>query len=166
MFNVERTGSEVRKLKYDDSKCLGCGICSEVCPTSSLRLGPTVPIARGLIEMDCLSVNANSCVLCGLCSVACPFDALSLTIDGISIKEIESYPAWEVESTVDDEECIYCGRCYNACPRDSILFERKLPNPADLVRGEIEINKDQYELTGQPGNYTINFINDKVITAN
>ena len=62
MFNVERAGSEVRKLKYDDSKCLGCGICSEVCPTASLRLGPTVPIARGLIEMDLLSVKADSCV--------------------------------------------------------------------------------------------------------
>ena len=49
MFNVERTGSEIRKLEYKDTKCLGCGICAEVCPTESLRLGPTVPIARGLI---------------------------------------------------------------------------------------------------------------------
>ena len=96
MFNVERTGSEVRKLKYNDTKCLGCGICTEVCPTTSLRLGPTVPIARGLIEMDLLSVNTDSCVLCGLCSVACPFDALSLTIDDTPIKEMDNYPAWEV----------------------------------------------------------------------
>ena len=62
MFNVERTGSEIRKLTYNDTKCLGCGICSEVCPTTSLRLGPTVPIARGLIEMDPISVNEDSCV--------------------------------------------------------------------------------------------------------
>ena len=143
MFNVERTGSEVRKLKYNDTKCLGCGICSEVCPTTSLRLGPTVPIARGLIEMDLLSVNADSCVLCGLCSVACPFDALSLTIDGTPIKEMDNYPTWEVESEVCEDDCVYCGRCSIACPRDAILFERKLPAREELVRGEISIDNEK-----------------------
>lgn len=143
MFDVEREGVEHRKLSYKDVNCVGCGICSEVCPTSSLRLGPVVPIARGLIEMDLVSCNGDSCVLCGLCSVACPFDALTLTIDGQSIKDMDSYPSWETESDVNDDDCIYCGRCYDICPRDSILFERKLPNPADLVRGEIEINKDK-----------------------
>ena len=143
MFDIERDGAEHRKLSYKDKNCVGCGICVNVCPTESLRLGPVVPIARGLIEMDLVSVNANSCVFCGLCSVACPFDALSLTIDDISVKELNSYPVWDIESTVDDEECIYCGRCYNVCPRDSILFDRTLPTTQDLVRGEISIDDEQ-----------------------
>ena len=143
MFNVVREGVEHRKLSYKDTYCLGCGICTDVCPTSSLRLGPTVPIARGLIEMDLVSCNGDSCVLCGLCSVACPFDALTLTIDGNDIKDEGNYPVWETECVVDDDECIYCGRCYAICPRDSILFERRLPNPVDLVRGEIEIDEDE-----------------------
>ena len=143
MFNIERNGAEHRELSYKDVNCVGCGICTDVCPTSSLRLGPLVPIARGLIEMDLISVNADSCVFCGLCSVACPFDALSLKIDGESIKDNKNYPAWETEAEINDEECMYCGRCYEVCPRDSIIFERNLPNAADLVRGEIEIDKDQ-----------------------
>ena len=143
MFNIERDGEEKRKLSYADKKCVGCGICTNVCPTSSLRLGPLVPIARGLIEMDLISVNQDSCVFCGLCSVACPFDALDLTIDGESVKDMGNYPVWETESEVDEEDCIYCGRCNEVCPRDSIIFERYLPNPADLVRGEISIDKDQ-----------------------
>lgn len=143
MFNIERNGEEHRKLSYNDEKCVGCSICADVCLTSSLRLGPLVPIARGLIEMDLISVNQDSCVFCGLCSVACPFDALSLSIDGESIKDKSNYPIWETESKVDDEDCMYCGRCYEVCPRDTILFERHLPNPADLVRGEISIDKDQ-----------------------
>ena len=143
MFNIERTGEEHRELSYKDSYCVGCGICTDVCPTSSLRLGPLVPIARGLIEMDLISVNQDSCVFCGLCSVACPFDALSLEINGESIKDNNNYPAWETESEINDEDCMYCGRCYDVCPRDSIIFERHLPNAADLVRGEIEIDKDQ-----------------------
>ncbi|WP_458454340.1 tungsten-dependent formylmethanofuran dehydrogenase subunit FwdF [Methanobrevibacter sp.] len=143
MFNIERKGEEHRKLAYKDKNCVGCGICVNVCPTDSLRLGPIVPIARGLIEMDLISVNEESCVLCGLCSIACPFDSLSLLINGTDIKENEAYPVWNVESQIDDEECIYCGRCYSICPRDSILFERKLPDPVDLVRGEIDIDKQQ-----------------------
>ena len=127
MFSIERTGEEHRKLSYKDVNCVGCGICVDVCPTTSLRLGPIVPIARGLIEMDLISVNSDSCVLCGLCSVACPFDALSLEIDDSKIKEMDNYPFWETESKVDDEDCIYCGRCYSVCPRDSIIFERNLP---------------------------------------
>ena len=143
MFNIERAGEESRKLSYNNKNCVSCGICAEVCPTSSLRLGPIVPIARGLIEMDSISVNEDSCVFCGLCSVACPFDALSLSIDGTTIKEMENYPAWDTECDVNDDDCIYCGRCYTVCPQDSIIFERNLPNPADLVRGEISIDDEK-----------------------
>ena len=143
MFNIEREGEEHRNLYYKDEHCVGCGICVEVCPTDSLRLGPIVPIARGLIEMNLVSINKDSCVFCGLCSVSCPFDSLDLTIDGVNVKDIESYPVWDVESKIDEENCIYCGRCHNVCPRDSIIFERKLPSPVDLVRGEMEIDNDQ-----------------------
>jgi 4Fe-4S ferredoxin len=93
--------------------------------------------------MDLISVNEDSCVFCGLCSVSCPFDALSLSIDGEKIKELESYPKWDVISEINDEDCIYCGRCYSICPQDAILFERRLPSPVDLVRGEISIDKDE-----------------------
>ena len=132
MFTIEREGEEYRNS----------GICVETCPTSSLKLGPLVPIARGLIEMDLISVS-DSCVFCGLCSIACPFDSLSLTIDGEDIKDIESYPSWDVQSNIDDEDCIYCGRCKSICPRDSILFERKLPDVSSLVRGEISFDEDK-----------------------
>ena len=54
MFNVKREGNETRKLSYKDNNCIGCSICVDVCPTNSLRTGPIVPIARGLIEMDLL----------------------------------------------------------------------------------------------------------------
>lgn len=143
MFDIKREGEQYRNLSYQDANCLGCGICVEVCPTDSLRLGPIVPIARGLIEMDLVSINADSCVFCGLCSVACPFEALSLNIDGINVKDMEEYPIWEVESIVDDDDCIYCGRCYEVCPQDSIIFKRNLPETKDLVRGEIDIDEDK-----------------------
>ena len=143
MFNIERNGEEHRCLEYKDKNCVGCGICVNVCPSDSLRLGPIVPIARGLIEMDLVSVNSDTCVFCGLCSTACPFDALSLIIDGSDIKQLDSYPSWDVEKKIDEDDCIYCGRCYSICPQDSIIFRRNLPNPVDLVRGEINIDEEQ-----------------------
>lgn len=143
MFDIKREGNESRRLNYKDNNCIGCGICVDVCPTNSLRTGPIVPIARGLIEMDLISINSNSCVLCGLCSSACPFDALSLEINGEDIKDSGLYPTWDVESKVNDDDCIYCGRCYSACPRDAILFERNLPDPQELVRGEIRIDDEK-----------------------
>ena len=143
MFNIKREGNEHRKLSYNDTNCLGCGICSDVCPTNSLRLGPTVPIARGLIEMDLISINENSCVFCGLCSVACPFNALDLSIDDVSVKEINTYPEWDIKCVVNNDDCIYCGRCVKACPQDSIIFERKLPERSALVRGEIDIDDEK-----------------------
>ena len=142
MFNIEREGSEHRVLSYKDQNCVGCGICTDVCPTDSLRLGPIVPIARGLIEMDFISVNADSCAFCGLCSSACPFNALDLTINDVSVKELDIYPDWNVKSDINDD-CIYCGRCYEVCPQDSIIFKRELPNPSDLVRGEIDIDDEK-----------------------
>lgn len=143
MFSIKRDGEEKRVLKYEDKNCVGCGICSDVCPSSSLRLGQLVPIARGLIEMDLVSVKESSCVFCGLCATACPFDALSLYVDDVNIKDIDYYPIWKKDAIVGDEDCVYCKKCYEACPTDSIIFERNLPNPVDLVRGEIEIYKDK-----------------------
>ena len=108
MFSIKRDGEEKRVLKYEDKNCVGCGICSDVCPSSSLRLGPLVPIARGLIEMDLVSVNESSCVFCGLCATACPFDALSLYVDDVNIKDIDYYPIWKKDAIVGDEDCVYC----------------------------------------------------------
>jgi len=67
MVSVEREGEQKRSLSYRKNKCVGCGICTDICPTEALRLGPLVPIARGLVDMDYVNVDKNKCALCGLC---------------------------------------------------------------------------------------------------
>jgi len=142
MVSVEREGEQKRSLSYRKNKCVGCGICSDICPTEALRLGPLVPIARGLVDMDYVNVDKNKCALCGLCASSCPFDAFQFKIDDINIKENELYPKWKSSAEIDEEKCLYCKACETACPRDAITVSRELPDRNKLVSGEIEINED------------------------
>jgi 4Fe-4S ferredoxin len=143
MVTINRKGKEDRSLSHENEKCVGCGICSDICPTESIKLGPILPIARGLLQMDYININKDSCVLCGLCASACPFDALDFTVNSKNSKEMQNYPKWENEACINEEECIYCGSCVKACPKDAIFLNRVLPKVEDLVRGEAEIDLDK-----------------------
>jgi 4Fe-4S ferredoxin len=143
MSTVERYGNEKRFLEYFNDNCVGCGICIDICPTEALKLGPILPIARQIVDMDYVSLNANKCVLCGLCASSCPFEAYEFKIGDINIKNLDEYPHWTHTSSIDDMECIYCKACETACPQDVITVKRELPKTSDLVIGEIEINQKE-----------------------
>lgn len=143
MVSIDREGKENRSLSHKNEKCVGCGICADLCPTNSIKLGPVLPIARGLLKMDYIKIDKDTCALCGLCASACPFDALDFSINGVNAKELDVYPKWEHEAGIDEENCIYCGSCEKACPRDAIYLKRDLPKVEDLVRGEAEIDLDK-----------------------
>ena len=143
MASVVRNGTDSRELTHVNHKCVGCGICVDICPTDSLKLGPVLPVARGILEMDLVNLQKNSCVLCGLCSFACPAGAFDFKINNEDLEENPNYPKWDCGSEIVDEKCIYCGNCKKACPRDAIVIHRILPNRKDLVMGETEIYKDK-----------------------
>lgn len=143
MASVLREGKENRSLTHEDQKCVGCGICTDICPTSSIKLGPILPIARGLLKVDKININKESCCLCGLCASSCPFDALEFDIEGVNCKNRPEYPKWTHDAQIKEEDCIYCGRCEKACPTDAIFLDRVLPKTEDLVRGETEIDAEK-----------------------
>ena len=143
MACVLREGKEKRELTHSNENCIGCGICSDVCPVSALKLGPILPIARGLLQKDSVNINESKCVLCGLCASACAFNALDLKINDESIKDMKNYPKWHHGTTINKEDCIFCGKCETQCPRDSIAMNRNLPNIQDLTIGEIKTSIDK-----------------------
>lgn len=142
MLSVVREGKEYRSLSHNNAKCLGCGICADVCPTNSINLGPILPIARGLLKTNKITIN-DDCCLCGLCASACPFDSLDLNIENVNTKNRAEYPKWAHYAQINEKECIYCGRCEKSCPQEAIYLNRTLPDVRDLVKGESEVDHDK-----------------------
>ena len=58
----------VSSLKYEESKCTGCGICAIVCPHRILK------IVQRKIEI----ANKDSCMECGACMINCQEEAISV----------------------------------------------------------------------------------------
>lgn len=143
MVSIIRLGKENRTLEHLNEKCLGCGICVDMCPTDSIKLGPVLPIARGLLKSDFININKDTCCLCGLCAFSCPFNTLKFKINDLDAKMLPNYPVWKHEASIKEDECIYCGRCVTACPKDAIHLNRNFPERKDLVCGEAKIDLEK-----------------------
>lgn len=59
---------DVVTLRMDSEKCIGCGMCLEVCPRAVFRM------TNGTAEI----ANRDACIECGACSRNCPVEALNV----------------------------------------------------------------------------------------
>ncbi|MEM1885688.1 MAG: 4Fe-4S binding protein, partial [Candidatus Jordarchaeales archaeon] len=109
-----------KKLIYDAERCVGCGLCKEVCPSNAIELGPIPEIAMGEVEAPKIMINQDACSYCGLCSAVCPVKAIRFEMKGKSILEMEEYPRLIKEVKVDEEKCAPCLICQYTCPNDAI----------------------------------------------
>ncbi len=55
-------------LRLDEKKCIGCGMCTIVCPHAVLQL------TNGKVEIG----ERDACMECGACARNCPVSALSV----------------------------------------------------------------------------------------
>ena len=61
--------SDVVTLDLDEDKCVGCGVCTQVCPHAVLAVN------NGKVQI----LNRDMCMECGACALNCPTHALSVT---------------------------------------------------------------------------------------
>jgi len=61
-------------MQFSATRCIGCALCVDVCPQSSLAL---LPAAGGRLAMV---FDDDTCIRCGLCVHRCPTDALDFTL--------------------------------------------------------------------------------------
>jgi len=59
---------DVVTLKLDESRCVGCGMCLEVCPHAVFKMN-----GHSVVIQD-----KDACMECGACSRNCPAEALSV----------------------------------------------------------------------------------------
>jgi ferredoxin len=56
----------VTTLTLDEKKCVGCGMCMDVCPHAVFRMN----------EKHVQIRNRDACMECGACAKNCPVDAI------------------------------------------------------------------------------------------
>ncbi len=60
---------DVATLVLDGQKCIGCSLCTEVCPHAVFEMN----------ENKAEIVDFNACMECGACVSNCPVDAISVS---------------------------------------------------------------------------------------
>ena len=60
---------DVTTLSYDYENCIGCGICTQVCPHEVFIIN----------ENKTKIINQDFCIECGACTLNCPTKALDVS---------------------------------------------------------------------------------------
>ena len=72
------------QLVWFKEKCIGCGICVDMCPKKAILYFPAeFKASKRSSDRPTIDFEPDKCVLCGECVVACPMDeTLVMTVDG------------------------------------------------------------------------------------
>jgi ferredoxin len=65
---VLRYIKDVVTLQLDDARCIGCGMCIDVCPHAVLKIA----------DKKARIVDRDACMECGACAKNCPVSAISV----------------------------------------------------------------------------------------
>jgi len=139
-----------RTLKYDYTRCNGCGICVSVCPTKALELGSIPEIATGL-DAPPVTWNIDLCTFCGMCAAFCPVNAIKMDTNDVDVAGGDSLLNMD---TSFNEQCLPCLICERTCPHDAIEVELNLPTKESLFpfdetgKGSIEVDMEKCTLCG------------------
>jgi len=144
---------ESTQLDLDKNKCVGCGVCSKVCPREAVYRGPIGASIKITTEDLVPSIYyPDKCSFCGVCTYMCPFFSLSLKINDKKIENNElllfkekALPKLEFELvdceeigrqarkyvegkiSVNTDECTGgCSTCIEICPTGAFTFPEKL----------------------------------------
>ncbi|MBA4336973.1 ferredoxin [bacterium] len=84
---------EVGEIIFDQTKCIGCGNCTVVCPTNFLSLNERNRVAPS-------SDEKKDCVNCGQCILHCPVGAIKSAGEFDELLNLETYMADENKTIV------------------------------------------------------------------
>ncbi|MBL3285167.1 NADH-quinone oxidoreductase subunit I [Rickettsiales endosymbiont of Paramecium tredecaurelia] len=75
LSNKFRGEHALRTYSNGKQRCVGCKLCSAICPASAIRVesGENKEGKRCAITYE---IDMTKCIYCGLCQEACPVDAI------------------------------------------------------------------------------------------
>jgi hydrogenase-4 component H len=91
------------KIDIDETKCIGCGGCANVCPSRLIRFYDDAATTRMEFILD-------RCTYCGRCAEVCPEQAITMT------QQFETATDDKTDLYIEQElymaTCARCGRCF------------------------------------------------------
>jgi len=104
-------------LSIDKSKCIGCDLCTSICPKEA-----AVRVREK--ERLIVTVDADKCVLCGACEPFCPSGAIVMKVSNQPkniLVERQGLPVPLDKILIDAAKCPPdCLKCVDACPVQAI----------------------------------------------
>lgn len=131
---------EKRLLDFLPDRCIGCGLCADICPLYAIAMGPIGAIVSGKAEGPYLTIDEKTCTLCGLCCVTCPKNALQLYVDEVNIKDMKGYLKLTAHFKLDEKLCApfdkekgeICTACEDCCPTKALEVVEVSPSKYEV----------------------------------
>lgn len=118
-------------VELDASRCITCGICSEVCVSAAIEVRPGV-------RDGSWSYDPGACTFCGFCVTHCPMDALSQAED-----RGEPYGRAGEQRTIATVSYPDCERCGSpTLPSAVQVGDLALPHAAAELRARARLCPD------------------------
>jgi 4Fe-4S ferredoxin len=124
-------------LTLDKNKCVGCGICMEICPREAIQVTRTPKADGEKAKTPTVDISPEKCHYCGMCEAVCPFGALSIKVDGkpvIPVIRTESFPQLIRQIKIEETKCgLDCLDIEEACPLDNIKVSVCTPDGKEVT---------------------------------
>ena len=132
-------------LILDKNKCVGCGICMEICPREAIQVTRTPKADGEKAKKPTVDISPEKCHYCGMCEAVCPFGALRIKVNGkpvISVIRTESFPQLIRQIKIDQKKCgLECLDIEEACPLDNIKISVSSPDGKEVTDINSKLNK-------------------------